>query len=286
VVLLLGKDRFQRMSTSYTQAASTLRPGDFDRDGVCDGCEFFQRTDPRNPMDHPEFGARWDTGGFVANAKLFTNRTEPAWLLNDVEWHQPGKRQRVRGWLMIESRPATFPRGFQLRLTPSRRALLGHPGDDPAAPSLVVPVAHDGYFIFDLQMPTHAVNDLPLVSVVIDNAATNESLGNLTVRCVWPQEPLVPTVTKVPPEEWLPEVTADGAEDHPVFLLAWPPVPEPADNVLIEAARDDENADWFPIALRSANEPSCPVRQFLRGPFHPYTGPLKFRVVPICYSPP
>lgn len=107
------------------------------------------------------------------------------------------------------------------------------------------------------------------------------------------QEPLEPIVKKMTHKQWRQANGAKGGGDDVVYVLEWPSVEPLANNQIIEAARDEGGAEWFRIDAYYLTGTTCAIRQLLTGPsypnigsLHPYTGPLKFRVVPIRYSPP
>jgi hypothetical protein len=63
---ILGYTRFERVHDAYQHAMENFFSGDRDGDGVRDGQELWERSDPLNPKQHAGLVIEWDTDGFRA----------------------------------------------------------------------------------------------------------------------------------------------------------------------------------------------------------------------------
>jgi hypothetical protein len=288
---LLGEEKSQRLWHAYDTAMATLFPGDSDGDGVCDGREIFWHSDPRDPMKHPVMYGRWSSDGFSGDVReLLGDGAIPFQSFERTLWVSSNEPLRARGYVMADYyEKFDFPAGFYLRLTPPAGYLLAAPGGKLAATALVVPVAHDGSIAFDLQASADVAN-VPNVPAMlqINNAATGESLmGELRVAHRWDDPSIAPTVT-IQRDDPVRPIDA-------TYHLEWHSG-STAEVSLIEAARDQAGAPWQQIGYVRFPEASCTFHQYRNDPTQPrstlrglpltYSGPLKFRIIPLRFAPP
>ena len=216
------------MWIAYADAAATLLPGDADGDGVCDGLEYFFQTDPHNPASHPHLGISNSPGNLALSGDLgseFFIPTDHRLFVRHEE------RQHLQCWMLIANEPHPMPAGFQVRLTPSADLAVALPGGPPAPGALLVPVARDGTIPFDvLFRPGHAAHPRLEESVDFTDPASNRKYTSMKIKQIWEDPPLDLTV------DWAHRKPgAPGAVRH-----SWPTVPDTAEAVVLEAARDDD----------------------------------------------
>ncbi len=292
---LIGDKWFFRLHAAYDRVAAGLAPRDQDGDGISDGREFFWKTDPRKPRDHPAIGATRDTNGdfdFKINSSADRYVFPGQW--GDTVNVVPGQRFQWRGRLLVDhvARPI-FPAGFRLRITPSAEGTVSPPGGPLSKNALVVAVPPDGALVFDLQvqMPARvysgashvelqslsdAVSSRMVVAFAIDNVVTGESLGSIHVRCAWPSPPLMPIASTA---------ARDGAER--TYDLTFPSGYSTDEVLLLQAAHDEPNAVWLEAGSISFLHETLIVRQALGKPGRPANaGMLKFRILPLRRHPP
>lgn len=292
---LVGDKWFFRLHSAYDRVAAGLVPRDQDGDGISDGREFFWKTDPRKPRDHPAIRATRDLDGdFDIKLTSSADRYVFPGQWGDTVNVVPGERFQWRGRLQIDqvARP-TFPAGFRLRITPSADGTISPPGGSLGKDALIVAVPPDGALAFDfqVQMPARiysgasylelqslndAVSSRMVVAFAIDNAATGESLGSIHTRCAWPSPALLPIASAV---------SRSGSER--TYHLTFPSGYSTDEVLLLQAAHDEPNAVWLEAGSISYLSGDLTVRQALGKPGRPANaGMLKFRVLPLRRHPP
>ncbi len=284
----LGNERTLRLRDWYVIFMMKLLPVDRDGDGVCDGSELLDSTDPRNPTD-----------GF-ANVRYVSQPTVTAFC---------GERLTMRGvqWHWVGEWP--WPKGFKAAVSADEPVLLPKNGTGrPTKGPLVLPVNERGEVEFDVLAET-AFGD---VRVTLSNAANGKKIRDPLSACFpgW-RMPLLPTSSN---ESDL-QLSAQNFERHVVPLS--PSVSQPYANVvkqligkgdedalsriapfgwsgayLIEAAPEQGATIWKPVYLvdsprgkRHAGS-AWSSGTDLGAHFPGYTGPLKFRFVPVSSTPP
>jgi hypothetical protein len=280
---LIGRKKFDHLQMGYAKAMAGLLPRDQDGDGVSDGIELFLRTGPQSPLSHPPLDIHWERGGFIAYDTASLNR---GGSMDDFVFYdllpQTDVPLRLRGRVGIQDGPFSFPRGFQLRLTPPPHGRLALPGGAPTEATLLVPIAADGSFAFDFHVrPSAPIDPLLHEEITVNNAGTGERFDGIEVRYLRVGSPrLSPVAVEVIPGA----VENQTRTSHGVcrtIHLRWPSGNPSAQSLLLEAARDEADAEWFAIHLYPLTTTSCSVSLLLDDSGYPYTGPLKFRVVPI-----
>lgn len=291
----LGDKWFFRLHSAYDRVAAGLAPRDQDGDGISDGREFFWKTDPRKPRDHPAIGATRDMNGdfdfkLSSSADRYVFPSQWGDTVNVV----PGETFQWRGRLLVDhvARPV-FPAGFRLRITPSAEGTIGPPGGPLGKSAVIVAVPPDGALAFDLQvrMPARvysgasyvelqalndAVSSRMAVAFAVDNVATGESLGRIHARCAWPSPPLLPIDANV---------SRSGSER--TYDLMFESGYSTDEVLLLQAAHDELNAVWLEAGSISYLNGRVIIRQFLGKPGRPANaGMLKFRILPLRRHPP
>ncbi len=272
----------------YQGVAIALFPGDMDGDGAMDGLEILWGTKLRVPeshditiqrLDHPEFDA-FDLRSHSTSFQSGTNAPYEFFL------PRINQRLRVRGEVKFDGYREPLPRGFQVRVTARPHWLLALPGGKLQDSALIVPVTHEGrsgIVDFEIQ-PTEgafASTESP-TEISIDNPVTGMHLSNVEAKCLWPQPNLVLTTEDVPLNHAPVYVRDEG--NPRVYRLQWPSAPLSAEAILVEAALDEDGAEWFPLSFYSVTDTVCFVVQHLWHSESPALG-LKFRATPVRYSP-
>lgn len=285
LVNLLGKRRFNRWWLAYANATAALFPGDADGDGVCDGLEYFFQSDAHNPALHPRLGVSNRPGSLAvpeSRGDYFVEADDRLFVRN-------GTRQHLQCWMLIAGEPHPFPSGFQIRLNPSPLIALALPGGTPATGALLVPVARDGAISFDVLMrPEHLAHPRLEETIAFTDASSTTRYASMRIKCIWEQGIIDPHV------DTAPRMRLPASGNRATFIketpdkvrLSWPTVVDSAEAVVVEAARDDAHEEWFPIIIYSATQESAAIVQRAEGLIPGHTEPVKFRVVPVSFSPP
>jgi len=238
-------------------------------------------------------GGQWDTDGFVAEVREALGDGIPFESMEWDRWVKAGEPLPLRGHVTIESSAGTFAAGFQLRITPPPGYLLAAPGGAPSASPLTVPVGRDGSIGWDVYVSEKVRNEPGLGPCLNpQNAITGEPLIDTRVCPLqrrWDLDPIIPAV-QIEKEADNPH--ARGTNYH----LKWGYVLSSAEGLLVEAARDQDGAPWNPVAMLEPTRRECHVYEYglypgekvlkIHGFVIPYSGLLKFRVIPTRFSPP
>ena len=261
----LGVGTADHLRHSYLVFMMNLMPGDMDGDGVCDGAELFLGTDPRNPTSYPPFIA-----DCVSRPTIIAYCGERI----STRWAQ----------ITIERGNGRWPRGFRAVVSSDEPVLLPKDGTElPTKGPLIVPVNERGEVEFDI------LAEHPFWQAHVDfgNAANNTSIGPVPARFPgWRTPPIPASINGGRP------VAAIHRDAHTEWFtykegaLEWVAPADWMGDYVIEAAREEDAGSWLPVrAMKSINSQwnfgSDPWR-FFPG----YTGPLKFRVVPVSPTPP
>ena len=259
---VLGEERENRLWDWYFGFMVNLMPGDRDGDGVCDGWELFDGTDPKNPMSFPAFGAL-----------CLSRPTIVAYC---------GERMSTR-WVQggYSDLNVRWPRGFTAVVSAEEPVLLPKGGAGPPTRGpLVVPVNERGELEFDFL----AESGLPNVQIVFGNAAHNRDMMYSYAHFPgWRKPPIPASIDGGSPVAAFKGGKDGAIAEHPVGWvtpLGW------SGGYIIEAALAEGNENWLPVGVA---EPTETLWRFgnSRWEFFPgYTGPLKFRVVPVIPTPP
>lgn len=270
---LLGKDTFGRWRTSYAEAAARLLPGDEDGDGVCDGLEFFYRTDPKVAAIHPRFTVLNSRDGGREEARGVYDIPMSRKLL--VPWGAPFT---AHCRLLVAGEEHTFPAGFSLCIRPPVPVAVALPGQPPQANVLTVPVSRNGEFSFDLLLlPWALQNPRTRNALVLTDTSGGEIYSALWVTSIWPEPPVDPVVRAHEPTRHARYRTVD---------LHWPAVPASAEAILLESREAAGTAEWHPLLILAGPETRATVAQKIGGLFVPQVQELQYRVVPIHFEPP
>jgi hypothetical protein len=276
---LFGEYRCARLFSAYAQVMGSVFSGDRDGDGIRDGCEIFFGTDPTSPYDMPRTDLdylEYNHADFVAfDLGVIENRpfsdiplgADPG-DMGDVLL-QPGERRRIHARIVMDGVLTPFASGSRVRLNPQPFTLVASPGGTPSSDSLLIPVETDGSISFDLCMPLQATavpKARNSVEVYAPVPIADKMVGYLRFRCAWLRQPLSPIVKLTSGEPW------SGAH------LEWPPVIPPTEALMVEAARDEPGAEWFPIYVYPPTDTSCLIFYNLD---KRTSVSLKFRVVPM-----
>lgn len=273
LIRLLGKDSFARWRTSYAEAAARLFSSDQDGDGVCDGLEFFYRTDPKFAPSHPRLSVLNSRGGGREQATATYDIPMARKLL--VPW---GASMTAHCRLLVAGEEHTFPANFSLHIRPPTPVAVALPGQPPRAKELDIPVGRDGGFSFDVQLLPSALNNPRTRNALLfGNTAGTDLYGTFWVTSIWPEPPVAPTIHSNEP--------ARNAK-YRMVGLRWPPVPASAEAILLES-RDATGAnEWRPLLILAGPETNATVAQKIEGLFVPRVKELEYRVVPIHFEPP
>ncbi|HSI11192.1 MAG TPA: hypothetical protein VK961_04075 [Chthoniobacter sp.] len=269
----LGKETFARWRTSYAEAATRLFPGDEDGDGVCDGLEFFYRTDPKISASHPHLTVLNSRGGGREEAKASYDIPMAHKLL--VPWGAP---MTAHCRLLVAGAEHSFPAHFSLHIRPPTPVAVALPGQPPRAKELIVPVNRNGEFSFDLQLlPWALQNPRSRTALMFGNASWTDLYGTFWVTSIWPETPISPTVQVNEPTR---------KDKYRLVGLHWPPVSSSAEAILLESREAVATAEWHPLLILAGPETNATVTQKVEGLFAPQVKELLYRVVPIHFEPP
>lgn len=258
---VIGVARGFRLSNFYLGIMATLMAGDRDADGVCDGVELLLGTDPRNSMSCPEFNFMW--------------------VSPDPKVAYCGERVAARCLQVTELGDVRWPRGFRALVSANEPILLPKDGAGPPTKGpLVVPVNESGEVKFDI-MAESSFGD---VRVEFGNAANNQGLKYEVARFPgWRAPPITASINGGPSVAVplsLP-IFDDGLRN-----IQWGAPVGWSSGYVIEAAREAGNGIWQPVHEVRPTETRWKFANDPWNYFDDYTGPLKFRVVPVSPTPP
>jgi hypothetical protein len=285
--LRIGSERLVRLWEAYAHTAAKLLPQDSDGDGICDGFEIFDRTDPKQPLSHRPLI-------FSAYVHTFSGFDFEASTGKSVRFDlvlQPGVRRTLTadvtyggGEMPID--PEHFPPSLRLRIVPPQGVAVAPLGGDLVKNNLEVSVAQDGSVAFDVEVAADDPGDWTVTrEMTILNAATGEELrvdaaaySGVRVTVV-KALPAMPVTIELPPGEKDFSYVSIRREidDQCMMPLRWEAPPANADHVLLEGARDEPDAMWCPIRIYPREVNKCGL---LISPAT-FPGMLKFRAVPI-----
>jgi hypothetical protein len=147
-------------------------------------------------------------------------------------------------------------------------------------------VARDGSLAFDLLVSPNATSDLTIDQSIDIATLASGSQFQLKIRCIWPQAAMTPEVEDFPHLK-TPRPPSQTKEMEHLVHLTWPASRPTDEAVIVEAARDADGAEWFPIHIYpSTSTEGVIAQQLWFSPLSTYSGPLKFRIVPVRFSPP
>ena len=278
---VLGADRTAQLLERATLVRAELQTKDTDGDGVSDWLEEWYDRDPKNADDHPQ---------------LFPSTAD-----GRGDWVYCGQRVRMRWGMHLENRVMRWLPGFRTDIYASEPILL-MPGAQglPTKGPLKLATSRDGYLEFDVLVTDfgNAGKILFAKPSTLDYIG-DPGMGWANVHAVgWPLPPLPATIEMGPPEVVpfqeaaastsgllaLPPASAPSNDSIP--YLVWQPLPPAVDYAyMIEAARVDRPMDWMPLDFNPSGPPGrTPLKNYHRIPG--YSGPLKYRVVPVIGNPP
>ena len=272
VVKNLGGERTKRVWNWYLGFMANLLPGDQDGDGVCDGAELFRGYDPRNPNDSPQFDA------------LCLSRPEIIAYC--------GERLSTRWMQGLGVEGVRWPRGFRAVVRATEPVLLSkHDAGPPTRGPLLVPVNERGEVEFDVL----AERAFWHMGVVVGRGTDANVQYPRQVPARFPgwriPQPLPVSIDGGPPDTAFHRgVKWKGSKDVG-HTMRWVVPAGWTGDYVIEAAREEDNGNWQPVLTATETETEAKFGRGIydRDPwrfFSGYTGPLKFRVVPVSATPP
>ena len=267
VVGVVGFEKAHRLRDWYLVFMANLMPGDRDGDLVCDGAELFLGTDPRNPRSTLNFVPHCFSHSFSETFFIYC-----------------GERRATRWKQNIDFSVVRWPRGFRAVISANQPVLLPKNGTGaPTEGPLVVSVNECGEVEFDIL----AESSFEDVRVEFGNAANDQNLGR-DHACFpgWRTPPIPVSIDGGPPDATF-QRGVEGVMSSDVFhQMKWAAPTGWTGDYVIEAAREESSGSWQPVQEKAAKTEWTFNRSNLHIYFPDYTGPLKFRVVPVSPTPP
>lgn len=269
----VGQKRIARLWSFYLRFLANSMSGDRDGDGVGDGVELWQGTDPQNSMSHYPLE-------FASSPRLIVIAFcgEPL----AVRW-----MEGVGGAYTVR-----WPRGFRVTVSANEAMLRPKNGTGrPTGGALMLSVNERGEVECEIlaeSMPEY------LASVMFRSAVTNEFVGSSAVQVAgWRTVPIPVSIEGAKPEAGIREEVKVGLMPGGGYLLKWDAPTGWMGGYVIEAASEEGVQSWIPLQAMPLPIPGGPVPEttyFISREdwrfFPGYTGPLKFRVVPVSATPP
>ena len=259
----IGKPRVFLMGHWYLGFMADLMPDDQYREGLCDGAVLF-------------LGNRWMPSAYPDfEATCVSHPSVIAYC---------GERVTIRWAELTDFGYVRWPRGFKAVVTVDAPVLLPKGGSGPPTKGpLVVSLNARGELEFDIL--ADGVFGADYVDFRI--AANDESIGRVGTHFPgWRTSPIAVSINGGPPDaRFKPVLERDQGVDTP-YTARWAALPGWTGDYSIEAAREEGEGSWLPLKVLDSNETQW---EFDFAPwfyFPGYTGPLKFRVVPVSPTPP
>ena len=238
--------------------------GDRDGDGVCDGAELFLHSDPNNPQSDPG--------------------VEELCLGHPTITSYCGERLTTRWTQKMNNESVRWPRGFRAIVSANQPVLLPKGGTGPPTKGpLTVAVNERGEVEFDILAERIFSN----AYVEFRNAATHRYFGvERAFFPGWRLPPLPASIDGGPAyaafrreHNWQKRERAEYDMGQ-VIRDGW------NGDYVIEAARELGDGGWQPILAVESKLKDVWFSSGFWDFFPGYTGPLKFRVVPVSATPP
>jgi len=259
---VVGAERASNIYEGYRKASAEIMPLDSDGDGVCDGLEILNKTDPQNPTSHQSICPDWAE----STSTYCGERISTRWIGSDNGW------------------PQRWPKGFRAIITAGAPVLLAKgSAEPPTAGPLTATANANGEIEFDV-LANEAYGDVP---VVFTNVRTMESFPTPFLWFPGWRKPSVPA-------KWEP-ATADWKTGHPDWKLPGDEAPrtlawKSADNVsgyVIEAkSLSPRFHHWIPVWHALLDTTECPSwklgQQLVAAP----SAGWNFRIIPVVATPP
>ncbi len=260
VAKVVGGDGLSRLWCGYYYFLANAMPGDADGDGVCDGAELWEGTDPDNRKSHDNF-----------NVGCLSQSPEIAFY---------GERLATRWVQVFGYAQIRWPRRFRAVVSADEPILLPKDGAGPPTKGpLLVDVNERGELEFDI-MGEQAFQGS--VAVRFDNAVTNESIGFASAHFYgWRTMPIPVSVDGGPPRADFPD---RGKEVR--HYMKWEAPADWKGCYVVEVAREDGNGGWQPVWTVQAPATDSSFSYDPWSYFTDYRGPVKLRVVPASVTPP
>lgn len=250
----------------YARTCAGLLPGDADGDGMSDGLELFLGTDPKNQRDNWPMDFVLDDG-FDTGTGVYS-----------------GERRRLRLHTNAEGLlPLPWPKGFCCFATADAPILIPAGGMGPPTAGPILLTASGGFIEVDI-LPQYYAEE---VKIDFTHPRTRESIGVFTVGTWGWRMPPIPVSFGGGARGATEAVSSPRDADYTTTRgLTWePPAPLP-DEYVIEFAHPDRGAEWVVDNTRSPPETEWYCSDGDWRHFPGYTGPLKFRVIPVRHTRP
>ena len=229
-------------------------------DGVCDGAELWEGTDPNNRKSHDNF-----------NVRCLSQSPEIAFCGERLatRWVQEFGYARIR-----------WPRGFTAKVSADQPILLLMGGAGPPTKGpLIVSVNGHGELEFDI-LAERIFEET--VEVKIANAATNKRIASAGAHFYgWRTAPIPASVDGGPPRADFPD--HGKAVNH---YMKWEAPAGWKGFYIIESAPEGGNGGWQPWWYARAPQTDSFIGYGPWSYFPDYRGPVKLRVVPVSPTPP
>lgn len=282
----------QRLFDGYLNALAGLLPRDSDGDGVCDGIELWEGTNPNNRHDFQTFSVLLEDrhDGFSWSAPWRWKIGSPATGLDgeSIYYLSPGERRRIRGWVEIAGRRRSVPSALHLFVSGGDAALVALPGGKASPQIVQIPVVPDGSFEFDIEVAKEIPEGGKDEFVQILHPADFDQFAGLRIHYIQPALPaLTPQVAEISPAS-IPTSWFDLIDliDAHVFHLKWAPPSVPCDGYFVEAKTAGPDAKWFTVASPGRDTECAILQSSTTHDGTPIRRPLQFRIVPfVDYKP-
>lgn len=271
---ILGDVHCYYLRLAYARALGGAFPHDSDGDGFPDSVENYLGTGATKASEH--LTTNMVTRDWVAVPLGDNGNADvvPSYLM------EPGERRRVHGHLCWNGERIVFSPGMKMNLSMAAGVPLNWPE--------VVPVATDGSFAFDLEVPSGRGQTLINFDNVQGTWIAFEQRVMLVIN-VARRLPAIPCSVE--------EVAMDGdmrfQMNHEIrkgtkvsaVRLRWPRVGK-AQGLYIEAmdegtAGGDGTEEWFPIGFHQPESRTYLIAYYYDGARRGKQARLKFRIVPV-----
>lgn len=277
---ILGDVRCYYLRLAYARTLGGAFPHDSDGDGFPDSVESYFGTSATKASEHLPTNIVTRDWATVSLADGQNSDVLPSYVM------EPGDRRRVRGHLCWNGERAIFSPGMKMRLSMGAGVPLNWPE--------VVPVARDGSFELDLEVPRETAEtlsnfgDMLSTWIVAAHPVSGEQRVMLIVDIVQKLPSIPCSVEKVAMDDdmrfQMNHEMRKGMKISAV-RLRWPQV-EKARVLYIEAmdegtAGSDKAEEWFPIAVHLPESTTYLIAYYYHGVRKGAEGRLRFRVVPV-----